>query len=158
MSEMIVPSEMLQEVVASLPITVDRGVGAEARRQERTRVRTHVAILVRTTDGAGADVQTVQVQVRDISIGGIGILRRTSMHLDEPFIVTLPRGANQTIGVLAHVAYWEPLAEQLVGVGARFVRILSDDELRDPKRTLARAVMQAQSLDLFADVPRRATA
>lgn len=149
MQDVIVPPEMLQEIVATLiPAQSD---DRDARRQPRVRVRTHVPILVRSGEG----VQTVQVQVRDISAGGIGILRSQPMRLDEPFIALLPRHNQPATAVLGQVAYWEPLAERLVAVGCRFHRILTDEEVSDAQRTLARAAARADSLDLFADLPRR---
>ena len=151
MQDVIVPPEMLQEIIATLvPAKAD---DRDARRQPRVRVRTHVAILTRNpVDG---EVQTVQVQVRDISAGGIGILRSQPMRLDEPFIAVLPRENQGPTAVLTQVAYWEPLAERLVSVGCRFNRILTDEEVQDAKRTLARAAARTESLDLFADLPRR---
>ncbi len=151
MQDVIVSPEMLQEIIASLiPAKAD---DRDARRQPRVRVRTHVAILtLNTVDG---DVQTVQVQVRDISAGGIGILRSQPMRLDEPFIAVLPRSDQAPTAVLAQVAYWEPLAERLVAVGCRFHRILTNEEVIDAKRTLAQAAIRWASLDLFADEPRR---
>jgi hypothetical protein len=150
MQDVIVPPEMLQEIVSSLqPLQND---DRDARRQPRVRVRTHVAILVRSGQ---SDVQTVQVQVRDISAGGIGILRSQPMRLDEPFIALLPRNNQPDAAVLGQVAFWEPLAERLVAVGCRFHRILTAEEVTDAKRTLARAAARSESLDLFEDMPRR---
>ncbi|HLL90757.1 MAG TPA: PilZ domain-containing protein, partial [Tepidisphaeraceae bacterium] len=145
--------ELLKEFVTTLA-PADR----DERRAQRVKLRTHVTLLVRGTDAAG-DVQAVNVQVKDLSPGGIGILRSQRMNLDEPFIVQLPRPDGSGVPMLCAVAYWEPLAENLYGVGARFIRSLHPDELANPKLTLARAAATLFQLDCFADdLPRRATA
>jgi hypothetical protein len=146
---MFSPDELQQVVAAMQPI--DRSP-ADARREPRVRIRTHVPILVM----AGGGVKTVQVQVRDISASGMGLLRSEPMRRDEPFIVSLPSASQpeSLVPLLVRVAYWEPLAEGLVSVGCKFVRFLRADEVQNPARTLAYAATASTVLDCFPDEQR----
>ena len=99
----------------------------------------------------------------DISADGIGILRSQSMPLDEPFIACLPGGCVDGVdqpvtAVLATVAYWEPIAERLFSIGCRFDRILSQGELEDAGRTLARAATLSYRIDETDGRSRRRSA
>ena len=110
----------------------------ESRRASRVRVRTPVMILVR--DGAG--VGAVHVQVRDLSPGGMGLFRARPMGLDEPFVAELPRDADRAaVHMLCSVVYYEPIAEGLFSIGARFIRVLTPPEVRAARATLNAAAL-----------------
>src|SRR5665213_2779562 len=48
------------------------------------------------------------------------------MSLDEQFALVLPRSGDTPAIVLCAVACWQPLAKDVYGIGARYVRILRD--------------------------------
>ena len=100
---------------ASLP-------GDQRRREPRVGVRTRVT-LIPLTDSDGLPSAPLAVPVRDLSAGGIGFLHTQKVGLDPQFVALLPQGRD-SVAVLCQVAYYQPLAERLFAVGAKFVRVL----------------------------------
>ena len=97
--------------------------GADAsqrRREPRLDVRAEVTLIPLTERQAGGPVD---VPVRDLSAGGIGFLHTGPITLDDQFVVLLPTG-RESAAVLCEVAYYQPLADRVQTVGARFVRVL----------------------------------
>jgi hypothetical protein len=152
MQNVIVQPEILSRLIHNLE--PNRNDQKDSRRRLRIAAPTHLTILTHS----GNNVLTIQVQVRDISPDGIGLLRSQPMRLDEPFIACLPCDDGSTTAVLAQVAYWEPLAERLFSIGCKFDRILTSGELKDAARTLARAAALADSTADREEKPRRRSA
>ena len=94
----------------------------QRRREPRVGVRAPVT-LIPLTNEAGLGATPLAVRVRDLSAGGIGFLHSEKVSLDAQFVALLPHGGD-SVAVLCQVAYYQPLGERLVGVGARFVRVL----------------------------------
>jgi Tfp pilus assembly protein PilZ len=72
----------------------------------------------------GEEGELLEVWMRDISQGGIGLVHNQPMQRGEEFIVHLPERGTET-RVLCRVTYCAPLIGKastgLYGVGARFV-------------------------------------
>jgi hypothetical protein len=94
---------------------------AEQRSGRRVGVRARVMVLPLTEQLAALPFA---VAVRDLSPGGFGFLHRRKIDLDEQFVVMLPAGPGASVAVLCSVAYWQPVAEGVYAVGARFQRVL----------------------------------
>ena len=94
------------------------------RREPRLGVQARVT-LIPLTAGDSLAAGPVTVPLRDLSAGGIGFLHTGRINLDEQFVVLLPHGASgDSVAVLCQVANYQPLADRLYAVGARFVRVL----------------------------------
>ena len=116
-------AQSCEAVGAPTPAGGDVAAAAGQRRREpRVGVRAPVTLIPLTND-AGLGATPVAVRVRDLSAGGIGFLHSTKVSLDAQFVALLPHGEH-SVAVLCQVAYYQPLGERLVGVGAKFVRVL----------------------------------
>lgn len=103
----------------------DNGIGetGDQRRRPRFDLRARATIIpLRESCHPGS----LAVLVRDLSPSGMGFLYERPMSLDEQFALLLPRSGDTPAVVLCEVACWQPLAKNVYGVGARFVRILRD--------------------------------
>ena len=65
----------------------------------------------------------IDVALRDVSPGGAGFLFPTRVSLDEQFVLILPSEDGQG-AILCGVAYWQPVAENVFTIGAKFNRVL----------------------------------
>jgi hypothetical protein len=139
MRHMNLPDELFQRITESITIVGhDAPQSSGERRAPRVKLQTHVAVFPWSSP-----IDALSVRVRDISIGGIGILHARRMALDEQFVASLPCGgdhADEHVLLLYTVVYWEPLAEDLFAIGARFERIVSEEELTptQPAEAIAR--------------------
>ena len=118
---MLLPDEVLADVVSSLDNRERRFDPHELAESRRREARVGVAArvtLIPVTDSLAPT--PFEVPLRDLSAGGIGFLHTHRIGLDEQFVVLLPDG----LAVLCRVAYYQPLAERLFAVGAKFVRVL----------------------------------
>ena len=120
--EQITQSLIGQPSPAADPAAADpAGADASQRRREpRLGVRAQVTLIPLTERQSGGPVE---VPVRDLSAGGIGFLHTGPITLDDQFVVLLPAG-RESAAVLCEVAYYQPLADRVQTVGARFVRVL----------------------------------
>jgi hypothetical protein len=110
----------------------DGSDGAQRRREPRVGVRAQVTVIPLTDSFAAAPFE---VPVRDLSAGGIGFIHTSKIGLDEQFVVLLPEG-RQSVAVLCQVAYYQPLADGVYGVGARFLRVLRQPAAADADAVL----------------------
>ena len=96
----------------------------ERRRETRVGVDARVTLIPLTGNDTLAP-GPLAVPLRDLSPGGIRFLHYSPVSLDEQFVALLPHAAgDDSVAVLCQVAYYQPLAERLFAVGARFVRVL----------------------------------
>ena len=112
--------------------------GSQRRREPRLGVRTQVTIIPLTERQSTGPID---VPVRDLSAGGIGFLHTGPITLDDQFVVLLPAG-RESAAVLCEVAYYQPLADRVQTVGARFVRVLRQP-VEDPRASLSLPTAQA---------------
>ena len=122
----------LQAPSAAPTTPADRAV-RERRRESRVGVQARVTLIPLTGDATLAP-GPVAVLLRDLSPGGIRFLHPDRVSLDEQFVVLLPHVCgNDSVAVLCHVAYYQPLAARLFAVGARFVRVLRQPAAEPPE-------------------------
>ena len=74
-------------------------------------------------------MSVLSLNVRDLSAGGVGLLHRDRMALDERVVVRLPRRAGESVAVLGRVVYWEPLRPEVFAIGVHFDRVVTEAEL-----------------------------
>ena len=112
------PSDAADRAACDIPSQPQR------RRDSRLGVQARVT-LIPLTDHDTLSSGPLTVPLRDLSAGGLGFLHGGTVALDEQFVVLLPHGHAQkgdSVAVLCQVAYYQPLAERVYAVGARFVR------------------------------------
>ena len=118
--------ELFEQIVAATAATTTDAPSAADRRSPRVRTATAVAVC------AWEDPRAVlSLKVRDLSAGGIGLLYRERIPLDERLVVRLPVAGGDSVTVLGRVVYWEPLAPDLFAVGVHYDRTLTEAELAD---------------------------
>ena len=92
------------------------------------RARTTASVAVCAWDDPLA---VLGLRVRDLSTGGIGLLYRERIALDEQLVVRLPTAGGGSVAVLGRVVYWEPLAPDLFALGVHFDRLVTEAELAE---------------------------
>ena len=68
--------------------------------------------------------ENIEVPLRDLSRGGFGFLHDRRLPLGEQFALLLPDAGGHPIVILCTVAYWQPLDDGFFAIGARFCRVL----------------------------------
>ena len=129
--------ELFEQIVVATSATV-ADPKASDRRSPRARTAASLAVC------PWADPMSVlSLKVRDLSAGGVGLLHRDRMSLDERVVVRLPRDGGESMTVLGRVVYWEPLAPDLFAVGVHFDRVVTEDELAARAAEAAAATAEA---------------
>jgi hypothetical protein len=111
-------AELYSQIVKDL---VSDGLGEFGRQQRREprvgmRARAYILPTVSAT-------VPVPVRVRDVSIGGMGLLLPTELGPDRLFLLLLPKGGGKPpVRLACTVAHCQALGEDLYAVGARFAR------------------------------------
>ena len=118
-------ADVFRRVVESPKPTETERAGHEQRRTPRTRLAMRAALLPFSDRLA---LGTIDAPVRDLSRGGFGFLHDRQVPLGEQFALVLPEASGRPIVVLCTVAYWQPLAQSLYKIGARFCRVLREGE------------------------------
>ena len=132
---MNLPTELFEQIVAALapapeaesaaPVAaapVATAADGEQRRGPRvtagdaSRVR-----LIPLTDSLAP--APIDVTLRDVAPGGARFLHGARIALDEQFVLMLP-SAEGPVAVLCGVAYWQPVAENVFAIGAKFNRVI----------------------------------
>jgi hypothetical protein len=123
---MNVPTELYEEITDSITIT-GRDEPREAdRRSPRVKLSSHLSIA------SWDEPETpLSVRIRDLSQGGIGLFHSQRIGLDEKLVIRFPRNNSSDVNVLGTVVYWEPLAENLYGIGVQFDRLVEDSEIEE---------------------------
>ena len=113
------------------PAGATGATGTQRRREPRVGISARVTLIPLTGDDTLAP-GPITVPLRNLSAGGIGFLHGDKVRLDEQFVVLLPHGGTRdSVAVLCQVAYYQPLADRLFAVGARFVRVLKQPAALD---------------------------
>jgi len=107
----------------------DPRVAREQRKTPRTRTTQHASLMPFSDRFA---LETIIAPIRNISRGGFGFLHDHQLPLGEQFALVLPESSGRPIVILCTVAYYQPLAEELFAIGARFCRVLREGELGLP--------------------------
>lgn len=114
-------ADAFRRIVETRAASAAEGGKREQRRAPRTRTSVRAALMPFSDRFA---LQTIVAPVRDISRGGFGFLHERPIPLGEQFALVLPESSGRPLVVLCTVAYWQPLAEDLFAIGARFCRVL----------------------------------
>jgi hypothetical protein len=132
-------NEMFDEITDSVTVVSRDEPREQDRRQPRVKLSTYVPVI------SWADPSTkFGVRIRDISVGGVGIFHSERVPLDEQLVIRFPLKGDKTVLVMGTVVYWEPLAENLFGLGLQFERIVEEAEISEQsQRTVRRQISQA---------------
>ena len=124
-------AELFREIVETPKTESETGqrVGREHRKTPRTRTTRQAALMPFSDRFA---LETIVAPVRDISRGGFGFLHDHQLPLGEQFALVLPETSGRPIVILCTVAHYQPLAEDLYAIGARFCRVLREGEMGLP--------------------------
>jgi PilZ domain-containing protein len=115
-------AEVFKDVIGALRSDDNSNRVLDKRASPRVGLRTKLAIVA---GPAGAFEQPpVEVWLRDLSAGGIGIVHNREMERGAPFVAHLPRRQGAALRVLYEVAHCKRLAKDLYSIGARLSRIL----------------------------------
>lgn len=107
--------------ICSQPAEPARGERREQRRTPRTRTSLRAALMPFSDNLA---LEPIVAPIRDISCGGFGFLHERQVPLGEQFALVLPEESGAPLVILCTVAYYQPLANDLFAIGARFSRVL----------------------------------
>jgi hypothetical protein len=118
-------AEVLRRTLESPKAGASQRGGREQRRAPRTRLAMRAALLPFSERLA---LETIDAPVQDLSRGGFGFLHDRQVPLGEQFALVLPEASGRPIVILCMVSYWQPLAENLYKIGARFCRVLREGE------------------------------
>jgi hypothetical protein len=118
--------ELFNQITDTINVVGRDEPRVQDRRQPRVKLSSHVSVIPWADPSA-----TMNVRVRDISVGGAGIFHTDRIGLDEQIVIRFPVRDNKTVLILGTVVYWEPLAEKLFGIGVQFERIVDEAEISD---------------------------
>lgn len=132
-------TELFEQIAASLSHNMRGGASSEAarpgadgaiaiaahneqRRDPRVPAESdRIARLIPLTDAIAPE--PIDVILRDVAPGGARFLHAGRIPLDEQFVLLLP-STEGPVSILCGVAYWQPVAENLFAIGARFTRVI----------------------------------
>ena len=122
-------AEIFEQIVTSLgagEVTTLPSITLDGPRDQRRATRVTagpetVVRLIPLTDAVAPG--PIDISLRDVSPGGAGFVHPTSLPLDEQFVLVLPTQEGP-IAILCAVAYWQPVADNLFAIGAKFNRVL----------------------------------
>ena len=111
-------AELYSQIIRDLTSDGAGEFGRQQRREPRVGVRARAYILPTLSA-----TTPVAVRVRDLSVGGMGLLLPRDMGPDRLFLVLLPKaGGHPPVRLACTVAHCQAIAEGLYAVGARFAR------------------------------------
>ena len=111
-------AELYSQIVRDLVSDGLGEFGRQQRREPRVGMRARAYIL----PSVSATVP-VPVRVRDVSVGGMGLLLPQEMGPDRLFLLLLPKGGGQPpVRLACTVAHCQAIGDDLFAVGARFAR------------------------------------
>lgn len=114
-------AESLRRMVETPAVQSADVARRDQRRTPRTRANLQAALMPFSDRFA---LETIVAPVRDISRGGFAFLHEHQVPLGEQFALVLPEQDGPPLVILCTVAHWQPLAEDLFAIGARFCRVL----------------------------------
>lgn len=124
-ADMELTAPLFRQIVEAPAPAPGEPARTEQRRTPRTRLTTHAALMPFSDRFA---LEPIIAPVRDISRGGFRFLHDAQVPLGEQFALVLPEANGRPIVILCTVTYWQPIAEELFAIGARFCRVLREGE------------------------------
>jgi hypothetical protein len=111
-------AELYSQIIKDLVSDGLGEFGRQQRREPRVGVRAKAYILPSLSA-----VTPIPVRVRDVSVGGMGLLLPREIGPDRLFLLLLPKsGGHPPLRLACTVAHCSAIAEDLFAVGARFAR------------------------------------
>ena len=115
-------AEVFKDVISALRSDDNSARVLDKRSSPRVGLRTKLAIVTGHT--GPFEAAPVEVWLRDLSSGGMGIVHNREMDRGAPFVAHLPRRQGPPLRVLSEVAHCKRLAKDLYSIGAKLSRIL----------------------------------
>jgi hypothetical protein len=116
-------AEVFKDVISALRSDESSTRLLDKRSSPRVGLRTKLAIV---TGPAGPfEAPPVEVWLRDLSAGGMGIVYSRELERGTPFVAHLPRRQGPPLRVLYEVAHCKRLSKDLFSIGAKLSRILA---------------------------------
>jgi hypothetical protein len=111
-------AELYSQIIKDLVSDGLGEFGRQQRREPRVGVRAKAYILPSLSA-----TTPIPVRVRDVSVGGMGLLLPRDLGPDRLFLLLLPKsGGHPPLRLACTVAHCSAIAEDLFAVGARFAR------------------------------------
>jgi hypothetical protein len=111
-------AELYSQIIKDLVSDGLGEFGRQQRREPRVGVRAKAYILPSLSAAT-----PIPVRVRDVSVGGMGLLLPREIGPDRLFLLLLPKsGGHPPLRLACTVAHCSAIAEDLFAVGARFAR------------------------------------
>jgi hypothetical protein len=111
-------AELYSQIIKDLTSDGLGEFGRQQRRDPRVGIRARAYILPSLSAST-----PVAARVRDLSVGGMGLLLPQEIGPDRLFLVLLPKaGGNAPVRLACTVAHCQAIADDLFAVGARFAR------------------------------------
>ena len=115
-------AEVFRDVISALRSDEGPARILDKRSSPRVGLRTKLAIVTGPT--GPFDPPPVDVWLRDLSAGGMGIVHSRELERGTPFVAHLPRRQGPPLRVLYEVAHCKRLSKDLFSIGAKLSRIL----------------------------------
>jgi hypothetical protein len=142
---MNLPSDVFEEIIDSVTVVSRDEPRAADRRLPRVKINSHLSVA-KWSDPSFP----LSVRIRDLSAGGIGIFHNHRIGLDEQVLIRFPRQSEPTVLLLGTVVYWEPLAENLFGIGLQFERLVEEAEIAQQSEQTVRQQMKKNQIGVVA--------
>ena len=111
-------AELYSQIIKDLVSDGLGEFGRQQRREPRVGVRAKAYILPSLSAAT-----PIPVRVRDVSVGGMGLLLPREIGPDRLFLLLLPKaGGHPPLRLACTVAHCSAIADDLFAVGARFAR------------------------------------
>ena len=115
-------AEVFRDVISALRSDEGPTRILDKRSSPRVGLRTKLAIVTGPT--GPFEPPPVDVWLRDLSAGGMGIVHSRELERGTPFVAHLPRRQGPPLRVLYEVAHCKRLSKDLFSIGAKLSRIL----------------------------------
>jgi hypothetical protein len=116
-------AEVFKDVISALRSDESSTRLLDKRSSPRVGLRTKLAIVTGPT--GPFEPPPVEVWLRDLSAGGMGIVYNHELERGAAFVAHLPRRQGPPLRVLYEVAHCKRLAKDLFSIGAKLTRILA---------------------------------
>ena|SRR5437762_121579 len=111
-------AELYSQIIKDLTSDGLGEFGRQQRREPRVGVRAKAHILPSLSA-----TTPIPVRVRDLSVGGVGLLMPRELATDRLFLLLLPKvGGHPPLRLACTVAHCQAIGDDLYAVGARFAR------------------------------------
>ena len=111
-------AELYSQIIKDLTSDGLGEFGRQQRREPRVGVRAKAYILPSLSA-----TTPIPVRVRDVSVGGMGLLLPRELGPDRLFLLLLPKvGGHPPLRLACTVAHCQAIGDDLYAIGARFAR------------------------------------